>query len=213
MLDYLVVGLGNPGRQYLHTRHNAGFLLIDRLIDRYGASLSPDSGRFVLWTAETERSRLFLMKPLTYMNLSGDAVKPLLAKLSIPLERVLIAYDDISLALGAIRVRASGSDGGQKGIRHIIQCLDTRDVPRIRIGIDSDLRGGLPLPDFVLTDFTDDEVPLIRKALDDAVDACRLWMEEGLTSVMAAYNGRARKHATGREVSTASGPAMEEKSE
>jgi len=190
MKQRLIVGLGNPGQAYAGTRHNAGFLLLDRLVDRLGATLVPATGPSVLWRGEHAGSEVLLMKPLTYMNLSGEALAKHLAAHPLPVEHTLIVYDDVALPLGVLRARPSGSAGGQKGMRHIIDCLGTREIPRLRIGIDSEHRGGMPLPDFVLADFEEDELPLIRSALDAAEDAAVLWLESDMTRVMAAFNAR-----------------------
>ena len=190
MQQRLIVGLGNPGQKYLETRHNAGFLLLDRLVTRYRATLSSERGPYVLWTAETDEQAMFLMEPLTYMNRSGHALASFLEHHPIPLEYVLVVYDDIALPLGVLRARAGGSAGGQKGMGHIIECLGTRDIPRLRIGIDSPLRGNMPLPEFVLADFSDEELPQIRKALDSAEEAVALWLEAGIARVMASINSR-----------------------
>ena len=187
----LIVGLGNPGQRYMATRHNAGFLLLDRLIERFQAERSTEGSNYVLWSAQTDQGPLFLMKPLTYMNLSGEALIAFLNKHPLEPPHILVTYDDIALPLGVIRARGAGSAGGQKGMRNIIDLMGTREIPRLRLGIDSPERGGRPLPDFVLEDFAEDEVPALKTALAEAEDAVVMWLETDLAKVMATFNSRA----------------------
>ena len=191
MRQRLITGLGNPGRDYAGTRHNAGFLLVDRLIESLGAKEVRSPGHSVLWAAHVGDVQVFLMKPLTYMNLSGHAVISFLQEYPIPVSDILIAYDDVAIPVGALRLRPSGSAGGQKGIRHIMECLETDQVPRLRIGIDGPARQGRPLPDFVLEEFGSEEAPLIEDALTRAAEAATLWLREEITAVMAMFNAKA----------------------
>ena len=185
----LIVGLGNPGLKYAGTRHNAGFFLLDRLVETLAASPVPFARNALLWSGTgPSNETVFLMKPLTYMNLSGDAVSPFLAVQPMEAENVLVAYDDVSLPLGRIRIRQRSSAGGQKGIKHIIEVLATDQVPRLRIGIDSDSRMGRPLPEFVLEDFAEGEVCVLRDSLDLAQDAALCWLREGIGPTMGLYN-------------------------
>lgn len=210
MRQRLIAGLGNPGQEYEQTRHNAGFLLLDRLIERYDARLSREGSNYVLWTVERDDLTLFLLKPLTYMNLSGHALAAFFERHTLAAQDVLVAYDDIALPLGQLRARAAGSAGGQKGMRHIIEVLNTREVPRLRIGIDGPSRGGLPLPDYVLAPFSEDEASLLNLMLDDACDAVRIWIEEGMAAAMAAYNGKARIQDTNRDMDSDRGEEVAE---
>lgn len=189
MTERLIVGLGNPGLQYARTRHNAGFLLLDDLIDRYNAKAMPDGPNYLLWTGRHGNHNIHLMKPLTYMNLSGEAVSAFMARNSMDLDHILIAYDDVALPLGKLRLRANGSAGGQKGIRHIIEVLGSMQISRLRMGISSSLRGGRPLPDFVLEPFAEEEWPLLAEALSFGVDAISAWIDKGIESAMAEFNG------------------------
>jgi len=192
MDERLIVGLCNPGREYMGTRHNAGSLLLDRLIERYGATLDDEGGNYVLWRSERDKFRLFFMKPTTYMNLSGHALASFYQHHTLPLEQVLVVYDDVALPLGTIRARASGSAGGQKGMAHIIESVGTKAVPRLRIGIDSTTRGAMSLPDFVLSGFSQEEIPTFRQSLDDAEQAFDLWLEADMIKVMERFNKKAQ---------------------
>ncbi len=185
----LIVGLGNPGAKFAGTRHNAGFLLLDRLIDRWLATPREGGGNFLLWSAPGPSCEtVFLMKPTTYMNLSGDAVSAFMARHDLAPEHLLVAYDDVALPVGRIRLRANGSAGGQKGIAHIMAMLGHEEVPRLRLGIDSVLRQGRPLPDFVLETFADEEAQLVSAALDRAEEAVNCWLAEGMAPAMARFN-------------------------
>ena len=190
MNERLIVGLGNPGREYEKTRHNAGFLLIDRLVEKLRAREAASSRHALLWSAVHNEATVWLMKPLTYMNLSGLAVQAFLEQRPLPLENLLTAFDDIALPPGKIRVRPSGSAGGQKGIRHIMETLESDEIPRLRIGIGSEARRG-PLADFVLSEFDEDELPLVHGALDLSVDAALMWLNHDIETVMGRFNALA----------------------
>lgn len=198
--ERLIAGLGNPGHDYFRTRHNAGFLLIDRLITRFGAREERGDRSYVLWSWSDEHTKLYLMKPTTYMNLSGHAIHDFLHRQPIAADRLLIAYDDVALPLGAIRLKPSGSSGGQKGMRHIIEIMNTQDIPRLRVGIDGPGRGALPLPDFVLSPFQDEEKPLLEAVLSQAEECVEAWLKEPVHAVMGRFNGKQitplPKHAT-----------------
>lgn len=191
MQQKLIVGLGNPGPQYSTTRHNAGFLLIDRLVERFAARPGSGTNRYLLWQCEVDGALVHLMKPTTYMNLSGDALADYGTRHAVAIERLLVAYDEVALPLGTIRLRAGGSSAGQKGIRHIIETLGSEAIPRLRIGIRAANVLDRSLADFVLADFDQEEIPLFREALARAADACALWLAQGITAAMAAFNVRA----------------------
>jgi peptidyl-tRNA hydrolase, PTH1 family len=190
--SHLIVGLGNPGSKFAGTRHNAGFLLLDRLVDRWHATPLEGGGNFLLWSASGPSAEtVFLMKPLTYMNLSGEAVSVFLERHPLDLEHILVAYDDIALPVGRIRLRANGSAGGQKGIAHIMAVLGHDEVPRLRLGIDSAFRQGRPLPDFVLETFADEEAQLVSTALERGLEAVEFWLAQGMALAMARFNAAA----------------------
>lgn len=185
----LVVGLGNPGSKYENTRHNIGFNLVDRLAQAPpGATFSR---RFdgLLGETEIDFRRVLLLKPQTFMNLSGRSVRQVVQFYKIDPADILVVCDDLSLPLGKLRIRPSGSDGGQKGLRDIGQQLGTQDIPRLRIGIGD--RGPIDATDFVLTHFRAAERPAIEDALITAAQAVAVWVTQGVDAAMNRFNGPA----------------------
>lgn len=187
--SWLIVGLGNPGREYERTRHNAGFRAIDLLAEKLNCKI--DKGKFQgLYTQVSWGGvRLFLLKPQTYMNLSGRSVLQLSAYYSIPPERIVVLSDDISLAPGRLRVRGEGSAGGHNGIKSIIAELGSQQFPRVKIGV-----GGKPSPEFdlaewVLSGFSAGEEKDFRFALENAADAALLVIDAGVPEAANRYNG------------------------
>lgn len=180
----LVVGLGNPGPEYRYTRHNIGWLVLDRLVERYGGSFRPERR----WKAETaELPGLTLLKPLTYMNLSGESVGLAARFYKVPSTSILVVYDEMALPLGKLRLRVKGSAGGHNGVKSLISHLGTEEFPRIRIGI------GGPANDpswtgHVLGTFREEERPLVARCVDAAADAVCHTQTNGFTSAMNYYN-------------------------
>jgi PTH1 family peptidyl-tRNA hydrolase len=185
----LVVGLGNPGSKYQGTRHNVGFEVVDRLAQ--GPQAEPFCNKFEGLLAETEIDyrRILLLKPQTFMNLSGRSVRQVVQFYKIELADVLVVCDDLALPLGKLRLRASGSDGGQKGLRDVVNQLGTQAVPRLRIGIGE--RGLMDATDFVLTRFRPNERAIIDDALIDATQAVAVWATKGIDEAMSKFNGPA----------------------
>jgi PTH1 family peptidyl-tRNA hydrolase len=185
----LVVGLGNPGSKYDGTRHNVGFDAVDRL-GRGGCGAS-FSRKFDGQVAEVEidYKRVLLLKPETFMNLSGRSVRQAVAFYKIDLADLLVVCDDLSLPLGKLRIRGGGSDGGQKGLRDIALQLGSEEYPRLRIGIGE--RGPIDATDFVLTRFRSAERPIIDDALITATQAVAVWVSQGLPAAMNRFNGPA----------------------
>jgi PTH1 family peptidyl-tRNA hydrolase len=183
----LVVGLGNPGGRYRGTRHNVGFEVMDLLAARHG--LRFDAWKLLAETAEWRRpeGRIWFVKPMTFMNLSGEAVQALLGFYKIDLVNLLVVCDDVNLPEGRLRARAAGSDGGNNGLKSITASLGTADYARLRIGVG---RGDerRDLADHVLSRFGPDEQPVINGAIDRAADAVELWMTDGLAPVMNRFN-------------------------
>jgi PTH1 family peptidyl-tRNA hydrolase len=185
----LVVGLGNPGSRYQGTRHNIGFELIDSLAG------SPQALRFtrrfdgLLAETEIDFRRVLLLKPETFMNLSGRSVRQVVQFYKIETPDVLVVCDDLSLPLGKLRIRPGGSDAGQKGLRDICLQLGTTEVPRLRIGIGD--RGTLDATDFVLTRFRPSERAAIDDALISASQAVAVWVGQGIDAAMNRFNGPA----------------------
>jgi PTH1 family peptidyl-tRNA hydrolase len=187
----LVVGLGNPGSKYEGTRHNIGFEVIDRLAE--GGAGARFSRKFDGLVAETEIDfrRVILLKPETFMNLSGRAVAQALRFYKLELADLLVVCDDLSLPLGKLRLRGGGSDGGQKGLRDIIACLGSDAFARLRLGIGD--RGPADAADFVLSRFRGAERPVIDDALILAAQAVAVWTTQGLAAAMNRFNGPADK--------------------
>ena len=162
-ISHIIVGLGNPGAQYFHTRHNAGFLAIDYICKKYGASVNR-SGHKGLWGEATiAGKRVILVKPQTFMNLSGECVRAVLDYYKISPDNLIIIYDDISLDVGRLRVRRDGSAGGHNGIKSILEHLGTKTFPRIKVGVGQKPHPNYDLASWVLSEFKDDEL----KALED----------------------------------------------
>ena len=188
----LIVGLGNPGREYEMTRHNLGFMLIDRLFERAsGRRFRPE---FQAEVAEVNLAaeRLLIAKPQTFMNLSGNAARPLLEKYGDgDAHNLIVACDDIALPFGMIRVRSRGSAGGQKGLQSIIERLGTQDFARVRLGIKPD-HPVADLGDFVLTRINKREGEHLDRALDRAADAVETVIKEGVERAMALFNERVK---------------------
>jgi PTH1 family peptidyl-tRNA hydrolase len=183
----LVVGLGNPGSKYQGTRHNIGFELVDRLAK--GGSESSFSHKFDGQLAETEIDfrRVLLLKPQTFMNLSGRSVGQATRFYKLPLQDILVVCDDLSLPVGKLRLRPGGSDGGQKGLRDITSHLGTDQFPRLRIGIGD--QNDIDAVDFVLSRFRNAERTLIDDALILATQAVAVWVTQGIDAAMNRFNG------------------------
>jgi len=192
----LIVGLGNPGSQYERTRHNVGFMTVDRLADRHARSAVP-RGRFHAITIEAllpgpggQEEKCLLLKPTTYMNRSGLAVADAVRFYKVdPVADILVVVDDVYLPSGSIRLRESGSAAGHNGLADIQRCLGTDRYPRCRIGIDQP--GIIPQADYVLGRFTDDQWPLVDNAITKAADAAEHFVRSGLTAAMNKFNGKA----------------------
>ncbi len=178
-----MVGLGNPGRRYAQTRHNAGFMVADRLAREEGLSFR-ERGEAALaaWDGG------WLMKPLTYMNASGRAVAPFVRKKAIPLDRLLVVHDDMDLPLGRLRLKRGGSAGGQKGVASIIEALGDAGFDRLRVGIGRPPPGVDPV-DWVLSPFWREEAPLLSRVLAAATEAVRTWRARGLKEAQSRFNG------------------------
>lgn len=188
---FLIVGLGNPGREYRANRHNVGFMLLDRLAARLGLTFSRLESKALVTRGEFEGCQLVLAKPQTYMNLSGQAVGALLRFYKVSPDNLLVAYDDVDLPLGTLRLRPSGGSAGQKGMASIIEKLGTQDFPRLRIGIGHP-PGRMEAAAYVLQDFSAAEIEMLSATLDRAVEAALTFVTEGLTTAMNRYNHEPR---------------------
>lgn len=189
---YLIVGLGNPGREYRDNRHNIGFMLIDRLAVRLNAQGMRLQSQALVVSATYEGRKLILAKPQTYMNLSGQAVQGLIRFYKLPLQNLLVAHDDLDLPLGTLRLRPGGGSGGQKGVASTIERLGTSDFPRLRLGIGRP-PGRMDAAAYVLQDFSASELPIVSEVLNRATDAVLTFVLEGLDRAMNRFNGTLEK--------------------
>lgn len=185
---YLIVGLGNPGTRYENTRHNLGYRCVERLADKYSLSFIKTEHKALTATGMIKDRRVLLAKPLTYMNLSGDSVQPLAHFYKIPVEHILVACDDLDIPFGTLRIRKTGSSGGQNGMKHIIERLGTPNINRIRIGIGRP-PGKMSPADYVLTALKGDDLIESFEMLDRAVKAAETWLTDGIETAMNLYNG------------------------
>ena len=190
---YLVVGLGNPGRQYVRTRHNAGFMVLNQLADRWKTGWSPDK-KSSARLARTERDgkRVILCQPETFMNSSGEAVGALVNFQKIPASRLLVVVDDADLPFGEIRLRPGGSSGGHHGLESIEQHLGTREYARQRIGIGRDDPAARQIAGYVLGQFRPAERDLLEKVLQKACDQIECWLAAGTMQAMNRFNGEVK---------------------
>jgi peptidyl-tRNA hydrolase, PTH1 family len=184
---FLIAGLGNPGRQYEKNRHNVGFMLLNRLAIKLGQNFGQVQSKALIARAIYQGERVILIKPQTYMNNSGAAVNSLVHFYKVPLENLLVAYDDVDLPLGSLRLRPMGGSAGQKGMQSIIERLGTDQFPRLRIGTGRP-PGRMEAADYVLQDFPDDEADLLTMTLERGVDAVLTFIQYGLDRAMNSYN-------------------------
>ncbi|MFR3075953.1 MAG: aminoacyl-tRNA hydrolase [Lachnospiraceae bacterium] len=187
-VEYIVVGLGNPGRQYENTRHNAGFIALDKLADKYNCNVSKMKYKALIGDCTIAGKRTLLMKPQTFMNLSGEAVVQAMSFYKIPPENVIVLFDDISLDVGRMRIRRKGSDGGQKGMRSIIELSGSSLFPRVKIGIGEKPNPNWQLADWVLSRFTAAEREALDKVTDNACGAVEYIIAGNIDKAMADFN-------------------------
>ncbi len=187
--SWLIVGLGNPGREYERTRHNAGFRAIDLLADKLGCKIDRLKYQGLYCQTTYGGRKLFLLKPQTYMNLSGRSVLQLSAYFNIPPQRIIVLFDDISLPPGRLRIRGDGSAGGHNGIKSIISEVGSQDFPRVKIGVGGKAHPDQDLADHVLSGFSAKEEKDLVSALERAADAALLIMDKGVAESANRYNG------------------------
>jgi PTH1 family peptidyl-tRNA hydrolase len=187
-LPYLIVGLGNPGREYRANRHNIGFMLIDRLAERLGVRFTRLESKALVTKADHQGARLILAKPQTFMNLSGTAVGSLIRFYKVPIDHIIVAYDDVDLPIGILRIRPDGGSAGQKGMASIIERLGSQNFARLRIGIGRP-PGRTEAAEYVLEDFSKSDLEIIQPALDRGVEAVFTFITSGLNTAMNLYNG------------------------
>lgn len=188
--DWLIVGLGNPGENYARTRHNIGFRAVDCLAGQLGAKIDRAKFRGLYGQASFKGLKLILLKPQTFMNNSGLSVMDAARFYKLPAERVIVLFDDISLDVGRLRVRAEGSAGGHNGIKSIIGGLNSQSFPRVKIGVGAKPHPDYALADWVLSNFTKDEEKLLAPVIEDAASAALELIENGVQAAASKYNGR-----------------------
>jgi PTH1 family peptidyl-tRNA hydrolase len=184
---FLIVGLGNPGREYRETRHNVGFMLLDRLAVKLNTRFTRLQSRALVASSVYNENKIILAKPQTFMNLSGQSVQGLVHFYKLPLTNLLVAHDDLDLPVGTLRIRPDGRSAGQKGMSSTIERLGTDDFPRLRLGIGRP-PGQMAAPDYVLQDFSNADLAIISESLSRAVEAVLTFVEDGLDSAMNKYN-------------------------
>ena len=186
--EFLIVGLGNPGQKYEFPRHNAGFLCMDLLAQQLGVKIDRIKFKSVVADVAIEGSRCILMKPQTFMNNSGEAVRDAANFYKIPPEHIIILFDDISLPPGKLRIRRKGSDGGHNGIKSILYLLGSDQFPRIKLGVGAKPRPDYDLADWVLSTFQKDELSRMKEAMEKACEAVPLLVREETDRAMNLYN-------------------------
>ena len=185
---FLIVGLGNPGREYRENRHNVGFMLVDRLAVKLNARFTRLQSKALVASATYQERKIILAKPQTVMNLSGQSVQGLVHFYKLPLTNLLIAHDDLDLPPGTIRIRPDGGSAGQKGMVSILERLGTDEFARVRLGIGRP-PGQMQAPDYVLQDFSNADLTIISETLNRAVDAVLEFVVNGLDAAMNKFNG------------------------
>ena len=188
-VEYIVVGLGNPGPKYDNTRHNAGFMAVDYMARKLGFGVNKLKFKALTGDCMIRGRRVLFLKPSTYMNNSGEAVQEALAFHKVPVENVIVISDDIALAVGAMRIRRKGSDGGQKGLRSIIYLTGRDDFPRIRIGIGAKPHPEMALPDWVLSRFTPMDNDKLAPIWDNTLKAVDTIVAGDIAEAMNLFNG------------------------
>lgn len=187
--NWLIVGLGNPGQEYVRTRHNAGFRALDLLAQQLNCKVEKLKFQGLYGQVSYNGSKLFLLKPQTFMNLSGRSVLQLSAYFQIPPQRIIVLFDDISLAPGRLRIRAEGSAGGHNGIKSIIQELGSQEFPRVKIGVGSKPTPEYDLADWVLSTFSASEEKALAVSLENAAKAALTIVDKGVPEAANRFNG------------------------
>ena len=184
---YLIVGLGNPGREYKNTRHNIGFLLIDRLADRLGVTFTRSKSKSLITNGRFQGRKIILVKPQTFMNRSGQAVSSLLKFYKLKSNHLLVVYDDVDLPFDSMRMKSSGGSAGHKGMQSIIEQLGTNDLPRLRMGVGRP-PGYKQAANYVLKPFNKDEAAFLDHYIDRAADSVQAFLINGIEYAMTHYN-------------------------
>lgn len=186
--DYMIVGLGNPGKKYEFTRHNTGFLCVDLFAEEHGFKIDRLKFKSLIGETKIGTKRCLFLKPQTFMNLSGEAVREAAAFYKIPPERIIVIFDDISLDVGKMRIRRKGSDGGHNGIKNIIYHLSSDQFPRIKIGIGAKPHPDYDLADWVLTPFSNEDLKTLRGVCEKAGEAIELMTDGKTEEAMSRFS-------------------------
>jgi len=186
---FLIVGLGNKGKEYANNRHNIGFMVADSFIKKYAISGMKVQGKAIIYTGKIGDKKVIVAKPQTYMNLSGDSVKALINFYKIPLEQILIIHDDLDLPWGLLRMRPEGGAGGQNGIRSIIERLGTNTFSRLKIGIDRP-PGRMDAAAYVLQDLSSSQMSELLSITEKSIEAIETWLEFGIQEAMNRHNNK-----------------------
>lgn len=186
--EFIIAGLGNPGMQYENTRHNAGFMAIDAMAEKFNADVKKLQFKALVGTAVIGSKTCLLMKPQTYMNNSGEAIVMAMNFYKIPVQNVIVCFDDISLEPSFMRIRRNGSAGGHNGIKSIIELTGEETFPRIKIGVGKKPNKDYNLADWVLSKFTDDELKLMKQATEKATSSAELMVQGKIDEAMNKYN-------------------------
>ena len=187
-VEYIIAGLGNPGAKYEHTRHNAGFLAIDRLAEKCGARVDRLKFKALCGDAQLAGKHVLLLKPQTFMNNSGESLRDAMAFYKVPTQRVIVLFDDISLPPGRLRIRSKGSDGGHNGIKNIIYLTGKDDFPRVKIGVGAKPDPRWDLADWVLSEPKGDDAQKLNEALGNIPEICALMVQGKTDQAMNRFN-------------------------
>ena len=188
--DWMIVGLGNPGKEYEKTRHNVGFRSVELVAGQLKTKIDKVKFKALTRMVNHQGKKILLVEPQTYMNLSGAAVSALAAYYKVKPDHILVIFDDISLPVGRIRIRRDGSAGGHNGIKSIIQSLGTDQFPRVKVGVGAKPHPDYNLADWVLSKFSAQEEKALAPALENAAAAALLLLEQGVEKAASAYNGK-----------------------
>ena len=207
---FCIVGLGNPGREYAETKHNVGFHVIDKLAEKYDIAVNKFKNKAFVGDGTIKGKRVLLVKPQTYMNLSGESVREIVNFYKIPQERFVVIFDDTSLPCGSVRIREKGSHGGHNGIRNIIDQMGTDEFNRIKVGI-GEKPSGWDLADYVLAKFNPDDLPLMEQGMDKAVQGVELMLSRGIKEAANRVNQKAKTAKKQKEKEEAAKAEAEKK--
>jgi len=192
----VIVGLGNPGNKYVYTRHNVGFRVIDVLSGKYNISVNKLKHKALCGEGTIEGKKVLLVKPQTFMNSSGESVRDIVEWYKLPLENLIVIYDDTDLPVGTVRIRSHGSAGTHNGMKSVIYQLESDEFPRIRIGIGK-APEGWDLADYVLGEFTEEDFVPVKESIERAAAAVSTILTDGITAAMNLYNGKLHQTASG----------------